>query len=82
MIVFALGYLNYAIASILDYYVDSPQLITERGWLGIIGSAGDVTFGLLYTVVAWRVLSAARRTWGSWRSAAGVDDEPTPIESP
>ncbi len=74
MVVFALGYLDTGIVSILDHWLCCPPPAWGQGWWRFTGSAGGAAEGVVYTVVAWRVLTAARKLWGSWRSNPEATD--------
>jgi hypothetical protein len=80
MAVFALKHLGAGLVLIAEHWVDPPPGVSDQAWAEFTGTAGTAVIGAIQTVAAWRVLSVARKLWGSWRLAPGAQGEASPIE--
>jgi hypothetical protein len=67
-------YLGEGIASILAHWFPGPRPQDTPAWAFRGETAVSAALGMAYAVLGLRFLSAAKRTWGSWR-------EPVPNES-
>jgi len=73
-----IGNLHSGVASILAHWF--PREIPKSESVWVVKGTGAVTaaFGIVYAVAGARFLSAAKRTWGSWRELAadqGIEPE-------